>query len=79
MSSSWEERGRHSSWEAVVKQVRDEEGLAAGCGREVNTCESHLEVELMELGGLLDVGDEKVGGVKMTLRSFTLVIRGAII
>ena len=26
VSSSWEERGRHSSWEAVVNTVREEEG-----------------------------------------------------
>lgn len=51
VSSSWEERGRHSSWEAVVNTVREEEGWAAGSGGEVDTCESHWDVEFMELTG----------------------------
>lgn len=46
-------------------------GLAAGSGTEVDTCEKHLDVEFMELSDLMDVGDETIGGVKMTLRSFT--------
>lgn len=76
-SSSWEEGGRSSNSEAVLHEVRDEEGLAAGDGREADSGERHLEVEFMALSGLLG-GGETVG-VKMTLRSLPLVIRGSVI
>ena len=45
-------------------------GLAADSGTEVDTPEKHLDVEFMELGDLMDVGDETTG-VKMTFSSFT--------